>query len=194
MTDPTRDEMTVYVAQEEVDAELGRLLTRGERGSGKSNLALMILAELAHGRPVTIGDPKTGTDREVWLAMTGHRDVSQSEQAAIERGIDPETYRRLYPAVTGDLADQLYARVIYLASHLAAHLVCNTDDDDVSDRLCTDPRTPGFRLALFEARRLATTEQMRKVAMFAEWAMNSIEAGDEEIARGKLDRADRILA
>lgn len=143
-------------------------------------------------RPAIVAQRANAAD-VVALAMADHRDVSQGEREAVERGIDPTTYRRLYPAVIGDLADQLLDRIQWIATFLAAHLVCHTDDDRVCRQLTGDPRAAGFRVALFEARRLAATEQMRKLAMFTEWAMTSIAVGDEAFALAKLARADRLL-
>lgn len=128
----------------------------------------------------------------VAAAMAGYRitDLSIDETKALKRGIDPSTYRRLYPAVTGELADQLAGRIIYLASFLTAR----TANDDVYTRLLPDPRTPGWRLALHEARIAAPSEPLRRLGALIEWAMNAIVLGREQTARAKLDQADAIVA
>jgi hypothetical protein len=183
----------------------------GQFSSGKSRPLSMLLTELAlTGRTMVVLDAKNGDTNAVWptsanveqatqradpalvaAAMAGYRaeDLTMGETAAVERGIALATYRRLYPAVTGPLADSLAVRITYLAAHLAVE----TADERVYDVLLQDPRTPGFRLAVHEAQVAATKETVRRLAMRIEWALNAIALGREATAVAKLDEADAIL-
>jgi hypothetical protein len=181
-------------------------LIRGQFGTGKSSATLAVLTELAHGKHVTVIDPQAGDNNDAWrqrwptqqadptavaAAMAGYRtdQLSLRETKALERGIEPATYRRLNPAVTGKLADQVAVRVAYLAAHIAPEM----DDEQIYTSLLRDPRSAGFRLALYEARLNADSEPIRRLAMLTEWVLNSIELGREQSAMEKLVRAEAIL-
>jgi len=188
----------------------------GRYGEGKNKVSATLLWDLVHaGYTPVVVDAKGGADRAAWLtpetptgpradptevalAMTGARgeELTAGETEAVARGVSLSAHRRLYPAVAGELADRLAVRIAYLAGHLAAHLAAIDEEraQAVSGWLTRDPRSAGFRLALFEARALAKTEPMRRLAINVEWAMNAVALGREQTARAKLAAADAILA
>lgn len=180
----------------------------GQYGTGKTDSAGVFLMEkmLRGARWDTVLDVEasrsTGRpayrivtqqpDPALVAAMAGHslNGLTEGETEALGRGISLATYRRLHPVVAGDLADQLAARVGYLATQLAAR----TDDDRIHTGLLHDPRSPGFRLAVHEARLVADKETTRRLALLLEWTLTSIALGRQQSAVEKLDRAEAIIA
>lgn len=168
----------------------------GVVGSGKSPAFLDILTALSHGKTAVVMDPKRADG--AWKAMAGYRDgdVTPDEDEAARRGVSPSVYRRLNPAVTGELADQLVVGVAYLAARIAAHLIDSIGPAalPMAGQLTRDPRSAGFRIGLFQARLAATAEPVRKAALLVEWALTAISQGREQSAIRKLDRADELMA
>lgn len=185
--DPTLDE--IHDLMRHAAADMG----------ARKHLATLdtTLRALRAGATVTVICPELGDSTAAWRAMGGFRDLTAVELAAADRGINPATHRRLHPAVTGSLADDLAARIGYLTARLAAELITVVPDEDtydaLADTLVGDPRAAGFRLAVHEARLALGTEVMRRLAMLVEWTLHSIELGREDSARQKLARAEALL-
>lgn len=129
-------------------------------------------------------------------AMAGYDpgELTPAEQAAANRGISPVAFRRLYPAVTGDLMDELLPRIEVLRAELGMRLV-DAGREDLARTITGDPREAGYRVALTDARRLVDAgEPVRKAAFHLELALTAIENGHGGIAGGCLVKASAALA
>lgn len=115
-------------------------------------------------------------------------DVQQATVSAVHRGVPAAVAGRLAPAVRGDLADQLADRVVSVAYEIAGLV-----GGELGQRLTGDFRAVGYRITVFEARKDAEAEAVRRAALQLESALTAMVHGYAERASNALNRACEIL-
>jgi hypothetical protein len=182
----------------EVRSMLDEIMRPGRRGPGKTLRVSTDMAQaLSAGYTVMVFDPKNDGDiAAIRAAMAGYDqgELTPAERAAADRGISPVAYRRLYPAVTGDLADELLPRITVLRDDLVRRLV-DTGHELAAVTVAGDPREAGYRVALTTVRRdTQHGEAIRKAMFHLELALTAIENGHGGVAGGCLAKASAALA
>lgn len=126
-------------------------------------------------------------------AMAGDGELTPAEKAAAARGITPATFRRLHPAVTGDLVDELLPRIQVVRDDLVRRLT-DAGHEDVATTIAGDVREAGYRVALTEVRRGAYGETVRRAAFHLELALVAVVNGHRSTAERSLAKAAAVLA
>lgn len=171
----------------------GKFLVEGQTGKGKTRVltAAEILRRTNQAR-VAVLDRSS----RVAAGMGGYdyNRLTEETRQAQQRGIAPSLFRRLLPAVTGDLVDELLPRITVIRDELARMLI-EAGRQDAAHKVDGDPRETGYRVALVEVRQTAgMPEQVRKTAFRLEIALSACRAGKRDTAQRCLARAADSLA
>jgi len=173
------------------DHEPGQFVT-GQAGRGKTQYftpeQIMEMARTTHAAILDRAS-RVAAGMGGYNASTLTAEMRQAEK----RGIAPSLFRRLLPAVTGDLVDELFPRIVVIRDEMV-RLLIEAGRQDTARTVAGDPRETGYRVALVDIRQAELTELIRKTAFLLEICLSACRAGSRDTAERTLARAAEHLA